>query len=828
MDAKKSLAIDKQLTKLEQNQILKITNSSFNTAILGIKKPNSNEYRVVQDYSHGLNEIINLSTFPIPNLRATISSISKHLGKIKNFYKEEAFISTLDLCNGFYNIPVRDSHRNFLAFSHIDVQYTFKRLPMGVKSAPSDFCYMMSEIFKNVATEKSIILCYIDDLIILSPKSDASSMIEIVFQKLKENNLFIGLHKCKFFAKSVNFLGYKISCESIEAIKHKIQKLQDAKMPTTLAEAYKLAGIAAFYTRNIPNLQLILAPLHNDIKAKLKFKLSEEAKAGIQEVQKLAAKNFTNYHLNDELDIALISDASLNGIGVCIGNIYFKNDKIDHIEISAYGSRPFDLQEKLLSSRARELIAAAYAFEYFEDLLRIDKTYILLSDHASLTSLFQGVSAMTAKTSTFTRCRRSVAILLEYQIRFFHLKNTDPRIQLVDLLSRNMDYKEKAVIIRESDLGFSIKIQHDLTKNIETNQIDLPALPIQPLFTLDEIKKSQLEDDFFKNIFENLNKLKVNESYFYHKKEYRLVNGLVHLVNTKNFLVTVIPDDISDKLLNFLHTTRDHCSIENLVYLVNKLNLHISSKYKKCNLAVSTCYFCQICKPKNDESTTRKYNLRPSIGPYENVRIDLMDFSSASNDFRYVLTFLDTFSLFLEIKFLPDKKSLTIARELILLSTKYNLAGRAEITSDSGGEFSNRELQNTLDHLNIVKLRISPHNPNSNRVERCHQELKRLLRNTLHKQQFDLKFKIELCVTKYNNTEQKSLMYQSPFKTLFSFESDHLSSIFNFCQNKENDKSFRIEQKEDISEELLLWTRYHDKYIQNIGSQRFGNFFKTF
>ena len=57
---------------------------------------------------------------------------------------------------------------------------------MGVKSAPSDFCYMMSEIFKNVATEKSIILCYIDDLIILSPKSDASSMIEIVFQKLKE------------------------------------------------------------------------------------------------------------------------------------------------------------------------------------------------------------------------------------------------------------------------------------------------------------------------------------------------------------------------------------------------------------------------------------------------------------------------------------------------------------------------------------------------------------------------------------------------------------------------------------------------------------------
>ena len=89
-------------------------------------------------------------------------------------------------------------------------------------------------------------------------------------------------------------------------------------------------------------------------------------------------------------------------------------------------------------------------------------------------------------------------------------------------------------------------------------------------------------------------------------------------------------------------------------------------------------------------------------------------------------------------------------------------------------------------------------------------------------------FKIELCVTKYNNMEQKSLMYQSPFKTLFSFESDHLSSIFNFCQNKEYDKNFRIEQKEDISEELLLWTRYHDKYIQNIGSQRFGNFFKHF
>ena len=829
MDNCKSKAINKQLIELEKNGILQIANSSFNTAILGIKKPNSNDFRVVQDYSHGLNQIINLSTYPIPNTRATISNISNHLGKIKNVFGEKAFISTLDLRNGFYNIPVRANHRKFLSFSHLGVQYQFTRLAMGVKSAPSDFCFMMDEIFKKINNEKSLILTYIDDLIVISPESDAVQMIENVLETLSKHDLFIGLHKCRFFSNEVDFLGYKITCEKIEPITHKIVKLEEAKMPTNLAEAYKLAGIAAFYTRNIPNVQLLLAPLHNDIKKKKGFKLSDAAKKGIQELQKVAAKKFSNSHLNDELEIALISDASLSGIGIAIGNIYLNNDVISNVEISAYGSRPFDLQEKLLSSRARELIAAAYAFEYFQDLLRIDKTYILLSDHASLTSVFKGDSAMTPKTSTFTRLRKSVAILLEYKIRFFHISNNDPKIMLVDILSRNMNFTEQPVIIRESDVGFNIIIENDLSgKNLESNQIDLPAIPLPPLFTIDEIKKSQLGDTFYRKIFEHLEKIKSDESYFFNKKEYKLVKNLVHVVNTKNFLVTIIPDDIASKLLNFLHCSRDHCSIENLIFLVNKLNLHISSKYKQCNLAVSQCYFCQIVKPKNDESSLRKYSLRPALAPYESVRIDLMDFSNASDDFRYVLTFMDSFSLFLDIKFLKDKKALTIAREIILLSVKYNLSGRAEITSDSGREFDNKELQHALDSLNIVKLKISPHNPNSNRVERCHQECKRLLRNQLHKTDFDLKFKIELSVSNYNNLEQKNMNYQSPFKLLFAFEADHLSSVFNFCQNNQNNLDFQVEQKENISKDLEKWLQYHDSYTKKIGAQRFGNFVKAF
>ena len=47
--------------------------------------------------------------------------------------------SLLDLKSGFFNIPVAPSARKYLGVVTEDGLYRYKRMPMGVKSAPGWF-----------------------------------------------------------------------------------------------------------------------------------------------------------------------------------------------------------------------------------------------------------------------------------------------------------------------------------------------------------------------------------------------------------------------------------------------------------------------------------------------------------------------------------------------------------------------------------------------------------------------------------------------------------------------------------------------------------------
>ena len=320
--------VDEQLKKLVDQGILEITNSSFNTPILAVRKP-SGALRIVQNYASTLNDHLNLPCYPIPNSRNILKEISDFINVIKNTYNENVCFSAIDVCQGFHVISQRKSHRKYLSFTHKNTMYRYKKMAQGEKGSPSNFVYLMDTFFSKIKTPKAKIFMYVDDIIVVAAESESIEIIDKLLFEMGKQNFLVKPEKCEFNVKKSRFLGYIVNDTGLETIKKKIEKIADYPTPKNLKEAYTFAGLITYYVKFIPRLMVHLAPLHKLIGlGKEKFEMTPEAIEGVEMVKKLAKEGRNLYHLDFSRDIFIASDCSLRGIGGAIGNCTVKDGKL--------------------------------------------------------------------------------------------------------------------------------------------------------------------------------------------------------------------------------------------------------------------------------------------------------------------------------------------------------------------------------------------------------------------------------------------------------------------------------------------------------------------
>ena len=94
-------------------------------------------------------------------------------------------------------------------------------MPFGVTNAPATFQRMMNEIFKDELD--SFVLVYLDDILIFSKTlEDHIQHIRRALEKLREAKLYARLHKCAFFQKRVEYLGFDVSQQGIQPSPEKV------------------------------------------------------------------------------------------------------------------------------------------------------------------------------------------------------------------------------------------------------------------------------------------------------------------------------------------------------------------------------------------------------------------------------------------------------------------------------------------------------------------------------------------------------------------------------------------------------------------------------
>lgn len=94
------------------------------------------------------------------------------------------------------------------AFSTPKGHYQFKRLPFGLKKAPTDFNRIMNIVIGRLPYAE----VYFDDIIVHS-KTFEEHVIHVrsVLEKIKSANLRLKGKKCEWFCKKANVLGHVVS-----------------------------------------------------------------------------------------------------------------------------------------------------------------------------------------------------------------------------------------------------------------------------------------------------------------------------------------------------------------------------------------------------------------------------------------------------------------------------------------------------------------------------------------------------------------------------------------------------------------------------------------
>lgn len=365
--------VDSQVQKMLNSNIIQNSNSPWSSPIWIVPKKldasNKKKWRVVIDYRK-LNEQTIDDKFPLPN----ITDILDKLGKCNYF-------STLDLANGFHQIEMNPNDIAKTAFSTDTGHYEFKRMPFGLKNAPSTFQRVMNNILRGLQNE--ICAVYLDDIIIFSTSlQEHIQRLRSVFQRIRESNFKIQLDKSEFLKREVAYLGHLITAEGVKPNPDKISAIKNYPIPKTPKEIKSFLGLAGYYRKFIRDFAKISKPMTSCLKKDAKVTHSPEFVNSFNHLKNLLINSPILQYPDFSKPFVLTTDAS----NVAIGSVLSQGNPPNDKPIS-YASRTLNETEQRYSVIERELLSIVWSCKVHRPYLFGNK-FKIYTDHRPLVWLF--------------------------------------------------------------------------------------------------------------------------------------------------------------------------------------------------------------------------------------------------------------------------------------------------------------------------------------------------------------------------------------------------------------------------------------------------------
>jgi hypothetical protein len=215
--------------------------------------------------------------------------------------------------------------------------------------------------------------------------------IDKFHQILIDNNLKADPNKTHFFQLKINFLGHTISEKGISPTLKRVEQLKNLPAPTNKQEIMRYAGSWQFYSRYITNLNTRLSIMTRCLADDVPFEWTEEAQKVFEELKQEISTDIMNAIPNTKYPFEIECDASIDGIGSILYQIYPEGNR----RIVSCNSRVFNKTERLMATIYRELAAVIFSLQKYEHLIIGSKFPIrIYTDHKAILMLFAKKAAV--------------------------------------------------------------------------------------------------------------------------------------------------------------------------------------------------------------------------------------------------------------------------------------------------------------------------------------------------------------------------------------------------------------------------------------------------
>ncbi|KAB0793807.1 hypothetical protein PPYR_13427 [Photinus pyralis] len=269
--------VNKELDKLESQQIItKTTHSEWGSPLVIVPKSN-NEVRLCVDFKATVNPNLHEARYPIPLIE-----------DIFNRLRGGVYYCTLDVHKAYYHIKMDEESSKIQAISTHRGVYLMNRLAFGIKVAPNEFQRIMDETFSHIPGTA----VYFDDIIITgSTIEECRQRLITCLHKLRSMNLHLNRDKCKLFQTEVTYLGHTIGKFGIKKTKDKVQAIVDAPRPINSEQVHSFIGLTMYYAKFLPDISTSTAPLRELLKKNVKFVWTNKCEKAFNDIKTLISSD---------------------------------------------------------------------------------------------------------------------------------------------------------------------------------------------------------------------------------------------------------------------------------------------------------------------------------------------------------------------------------------------------------------------------------------------------------------------------------------------------------------------------------------------------------
>jgi hypothetical protein len=168
------------------------------------------------------------------------------------------YFACIDLSDAFFQIPIKQEHREYTAFNAGGRHVQYTAMPMGLCNATATFQRLISTLFSDIDWLRP----YVDDIIVPAQTFDELIVrTELVFSKLRDAGLKMGGKKTKIGVTEVEYLGYICDANGIRMSPKKVETVRQYPRPHTVTELRSFLGLCSSLRRFIRDHAKIAHPL---------------------------------------------------------------------------------------------------------------------------------------------------------------------------------------------------------------------------------------------------------------------------------------------------------------------------------------------------------------------------------------------------------------------------------------------------------------------------------------------------------------------------------------------------------------------------------------